>query len=81
MSDEESVQDDKSVQEPEPEPIPMQQQHPALYTPDQILAHVYDILELSDEAVVVLQARGVVSVRTLIQLQRVQLDCFTNQEP
>ena len=50
-------------------------------TREQILAHVYGVLEIPAQAVQVLSRRGVTSVRSFMQLQRIQIECFRNEEP
>ena len=56
---------------------------PSLRPPsrEQILVHVYSVLEIPAQAAEVLSRRGVTSVRSLMQLQRIQLECFRNEEP
>ena len=56
---------------------------PSLEPPsrEHILAHVYGVLEISHEEAEVLRKRGVTSMRSLMQLQRIHLECFRNEEP
>ena len=72
-SSSEEEEDNRSV----PTSVPLD----PLPTKERILAHVLGVLEIPKKAAELLNKRGVTSTRGLMQLQRIQLECFRNEEP